>query len=316
MTYDLQLIIDKIKRDKGLDLSGYKESTLRRRIERRLEFDDAASIEEYVQMIDRDHHLYWRLVSDFFIGVTDFFRDKEVWNIVSENVLPEIVERKTKDERRETNSSIVHHPSSIGTYSSILRIWCAGCSTGEETYSMAIAVKEALRKEDIKDLPVFIYGTDIMEDRLEIAKEGIYAEEKLKDIDENIKFRYFEPLRHCEGAPQGRLKQSQKEIASFTSFARNDTAKRYTLDADTKRLARFRKYDLVRPETLAGFDMIVCRNVLIYFQRHLQEKVLKNFHRALRENGRLWLGTAESLSEEAQKLFKPICKNEKIFRKM
>ena len=78
-------------------------------------------MEEYTRMIDGDHHLYWRLISDFFIGVTDFFRDKEIWDVVQEKVLPELVVRHA------------HGP---------LRIWSAGCSTGEETYSLAIAVKE------------------------------------------------------------------------------------------------------------------------------------------------------------------------------
>jgi len=286
----LSLLIDKIKRDKGLDLSGYKESTLSRRIERRIKFDGALSLEEYMQMIDRDYHLYWRLVSDFFIGVTDFFRDKKIWDVVQEKVLPQIIANKASGEGP-------------------LRIWSAGCSSGEETYSLAITVREVLRKtlHDSRftnhEPPVFIYGTDIMEDKLEIAKEGIYSEEKLKGMDDNLKFRYFEQIADNEEpslrAPKGR-----------------SNLKSYMLDANTKRLARFRKYDLTKPETLTGFDMIVCRNVLIYFQRCLQEKVLKNFHRALREGGILWLGTAESLSGEMAKLFEPIYKNEKIFRKV
>ncbi|MBU1147143.1 MAG: protein-glutamate O-methyltransferase CheR [Candidatus Omnitrophica bacterium] len=299
---NLGLLVEKIKRDKGFDLSGYKESTLTRRIERRIRFDGAESLEEYITMIDRDYHLYWRLVSDFFIGVTDFFRDKEIWKTVQEKVLPEIIATKGKGQGP-------------------LRMWSAGCSTGEETYSLAIAVRETLRKSEIKDLPVFIYGTDIMEDKLEQAKRGIYSEDKLKGVNGNVRFRYFERIADDLNVIARRhevpTKQSRREIASLTSFARNDRSTiRYTLNASTKRLTRFRKYDLARPETMTGFDMIVCRNVLIYFERKLQEKVIKHFHKALRPRGLLWLGKAESLSKETESLFEPVYKKERIFRKL
>ncbi len=79
---DIKLLIDKIKRDKGLDLCGYRDSTLIRRIERRMQFDGANSLGEYIRMIDRNYHLYWHLISDFFIGMKDFFRDKEIYDIV------------------------------------------------------------------------------------------------------------------------------------------------------------------------------------------------------------------------------------------
>lgn len=273
---ELSLLIDKIKRDKGLDLSGYKESTLTRRIERRMQFDGAGSLEEYIHMIDRDYHLYWRLVSDFFIGVTDFFRDSEIWEVVCEKVLPEIIDRKPK------------------AIAGPLRIWSAGCSTGEETYSLAIAVMEVIKKENIRDLPVFIYGTDIMEDKLEIARIGEYDAEKVEKVEERLREKYFQP--------------------SAVSY--QPSAKDFQLKAEVRQATRFRKYDLVQGEELRGFDIIVCRNVLIYFQRQLQERVLRNFHRALREGGILWLGSAESLSGEAAKLFEPIYKNEKIFKKI
>lgn len=291
---NLKLLIDKICRDKGFDLSGYKESTLTRRIERRIRFDGAASLEEYIRMIDRDYHLYWRLISDFFIGVTDFFRDREIWKVVQDEILPEIVGRRTLDAGCNNNTSRVPRLP--------MRIWSAGCSTGEETYSLAIAVKEVLRKASYEP-PVFIYGTDIMEDKLEQAKRGIYSEEKLKDVGANLRFRYFE--RTADSGEQ----------SSRASKGRSDL-NGYRIEANTKRITLFRKYDLARPETLAGFDMIVCRNVLIYFQRGLQDKVITHFHKALCPGGILWLGKAESLSDETKPLFEPVYKNEKIFGKV
>lgn len=295
---ELSLLINKIKRDKGLDLSGYKESTLTRRIERRMQFDGAGSLEEYIRMIDRDYRLYWRLVSDFFIGVTDFFRDKEIWEVVRGKILPGIVACRTLDVGSNNNTSYVLHPTSHVTQNT-LRVWSAGCSTGEETYSLAIAVKEALREKGIEDLPVFIYGTDIMEDKLDIARIGEYTAEKVEKVEEGLREKFFE-----------RIADSVERIGG-----KKLSAKRYTLNANTKRLTRFRKYDLTKPETLAGFDMIACRNVLIYFQRGLQEKVIKHFYKTLRPGGLLWLGKGETLWDETKELFEPIFKQERIFRK-
>ncbi|MFH1287719.1 MAG: protein-glutamate O-methyltransferase CheR [bacterium] len=274
---DLELIVDKIKRDKGFDLSGYKESTLSRRIERRFQFDGASSTGEYIRMIDKDYHLYWRFISDFFIGVTDFFRDKEIWEIVMEKVLPEIIARRTSHVSRPT-SHVAQLP---------LRIWSAGCSTGEETYSLAIMIREIYEKQSIKGLPAFVHGTDILEDKLEFAKRGFYTKEKTKGIENALLEKYFDQ------------RDTNNEIRNTIKI-----------------MMRFKKLDLVCPEGYAGFDMIACRNVLIYFQRGLQEKVIKHFHKALRPNGILWLGKSETLWGETETLFEPVYKNEKIFRKM
>jgi len=281
---DLQILIDKIKRDKGFDLSGYKETTLQRRIERRIKFDGAESLDEYLKMIDRDYHLYWRLVSDFFIGVTDFFRDKEIWEVMREKVLPEIIERKL--------SAFSYQPSAKdfklkAKMKPILRVWSAGCSTGEETYSFAILLHEVLGNS-ISDFLVYIYGTDIMEDKLEIARKAEYDAEKVEKIEAGLRKKYFA----------------------------NHMSSKFGMQSDIRQLTRFLKYNLVQDEELRGFDIIICRNVLIYFQKPLQEKVLTMFHRTLNRDGILWLGTAETLSGKALKLFAPIYKNEKIFRKM
>lgn len=292
-TDDIRLIIDKIKRDKGFDLSGYRESTLSRRIERRMQFDGAKSLEEYMRMIDRDYHLYWRLVSDFFIGVTDFFRDKEIWDIMREQVLPQVISSKLSVISKKEKKLKTYDLKLKTAFKPILRIWSAGCSTGEETHSFAILLIDVLGNS-ISNFLIYIYGTDIMEDKLEVARKSEYEADKVEKVEERLREKYFE--------------------SSAISF--QPSAKDYKLKAYVRRLTRFRKYDLVQGEELRGFDVIICRNVLIYFQKHLQEKVLKGFHKALNRDGILWLGTAESLSEKTRSLFKPIYKNEKIFRKV
>lgn len=170
------LLIDKIKRDKGFDLSGYRDSTLIRRIERRMKFDGAKSLDEYMRMIDRSYHLYWRLISDFFIGVTEFFRDREIWEVVQTKVLPEMIERNMKNR-----------------FKLPLRIWSAGCSTGEETYSLAMAIREIYGEREIKGLPAFVHGTDILEDKLEHAKKGVYDAEKVIKVQKDLIDKYFVP---------------------------------------------------------------------------------------------------------------------------
>lgn len=264
------LLIDKIKRDKGLDLSGYRNSTLTRRIERRMKFDGAKSLDEYVRMIDRSYHLYWRLISDFFIGVTDFFRDKEIYDIAQTKVFPELIEKRIKE------------PFKVP-----FRIWSAGCSTGEEVYSLAIIVKEIYEKKNIQRPLAFVHGTDILDDKLEQAKQGIYSREKVEKIEKPLREKYF---------------------------ITRDT--RYKIHPAIECMTYFNKLDLVHPSGFGGFDIIVCRNVLIYFQRKLQEKVTAYFHKALRPGGILWLGKSESLWGRPKSLFELIYSKERIFRKL
>ena len=264
-----QLIIDKIKRDKGLDLSGYKESTLNRRIDRRMRLDGASSLDEYIRMIGKDYQLYNTLISDLFVDVTDFFRDTQICAVIRNKVLPGIIERKFEEKLRLP-----------------LRIWSAGCSTGEETYTLAIMLRDIFDKKNIKGLPAFVHGTDIMEDKLDFAKIGLYPKEKVETIDKRLVKNYF--ISQQEG---------------------------YKLHPIIKIMTRFKEMDLAQPSVFLGFDMIVCRNVLIYFQRKLQDKVIEHFYKALRPNGILWLGKAESLSRKTEMLFEPVYRKERIFRK-
>ncbi len=300
------MLLNKLHREKGLVLNDYKEGTLQRRIERRIKFDGASSLERYIEMIDQDYHLYWRLVSDLFIGVTDFFRDRHIWEIVNRDILHILVARRM-----------------VAQLKLPLRIWSAGCSTGEETYSLAMMVKEFYAENNIQGFPAFIYGTDIMQDKLEEAKRGVYPWEKVEKVEESLRSKYFELIVGNASVIARRhkvpTKQSQREIASLTSFARNDSDEirdtRYEIRKEIRHLTRFKRCDLVQDKKLYGFDMIVCRNVLIYFQRKLQEEVLIKFHKALRPKGILWLGMTETLWGETHELFEPVFKRERIFRK-
>lgn len=162
-----------------------------------------------------------------------------------------------------------------------ISVWSAGCATGEEAYSLAILFAEAN-----PEAAVSILGTDIVRDSLKKAKAGIYPAEKLKFLAPLIREKYFQPLQ-----------------------------KKCRVGAELKTGVRFQWSDLVRANAAGPFDLIVCRNVLIYFSRELQEKTLLRFYRSLAEGGFLWLGRAESLWGRPQKLFECVDKTAKIFQK-
>jgi len=166
-------------------------------------------------------------------------------------------------------------------------------------------IRDIYEKKGIKGIPAFVHGTDILEDKLEIAKRGIYSQEKVEKVDDGLKEKYFENISVIARRP---AKRADEAISSRNTH--------HAIRNTIKIMTRFKKLDLVRPKEFHGFDMIVCRNVLIYFQRRLQEQVIKYFHKALRPGGILWLGKSESLSKESDSLFEPVYKRERIFRKL
>lgn len=282
---NLTPLLNKIESEKGLSLKDYKDGTLRRRVEFRMMMEGASSLDDFMNRLDADYHLYWRLLSDLFIGVTDFFRDEGAWGAVRTQVLPDIIERRL--------SSHLSLP---------LRVWSAGCSTGEETYSLAIAIKEIYGDIDYNLSPIHVYGTDIMEEKLADAKKGIYSAEKVSKVAVELKEKYLIEIRD----PNDDLRTTHDAIRTT----------QYEVCNELKRLTRFKIFDLARPGIMAGFDLIACRNVLIYFQPVLQEQVIGYFHKALRPGGILWLGMSETLWGGTRTLFEPVFGRERIFRKL
>lgn len=262
----LLLILEKIKA-KGLDFRGYKESTLKRRIERRLTRRKVSSYEEYLRVLDNDAEEYKNLINDLTIKVTEFFRDPEAWQIL-----------KTKIETR------LRETLSIGS----LHIWSAGCSTGEETYSAAILVDQVL--EESRDAiyrvsKIEIWGTDIDKNSLNKAGEGIYSSQTIKVLPTDILNKYFVLNGH------------------------------YQINERLKKRVHFKFQDLIWGEPLKEVDLIICRNVLIYFQKFWQEKILMNFYHSLKPGGYLFLGKAETLIGPARERFEVIDRHWKIYKK-
>lgn len=243
---DLRPFLDRLREQTGLDFLAYKRPTIERRLHRRMTAVGVDSIAEYRRYIDGQPDEVQRLVANFLIKVTEFFRDPEVFTYLSEQVLPELIaEARTRGE---------------------LRIWSAGCATGEEAYSLAMLVADALGDE-LGSLPVRIFATDVSPDAVEFARRGIYPESALADVAPDVRARHFLKV---DGGYEVR-----KAVRSMVIFGEHDLGYR----------APFPRIDLV-----------LCRNVLIYFTPELQRRALQRFVFALRRGGYLVLGKSETVS--------------------
>lgn len=236
-------ILEKVYQKRGFDFRQYKETTLTRRIERRLKATKAASYQEYLAVLDADPTEYKKLLDDLTIKVTEFFRDPKAWEALGRRVMPEIIQYKMDEP-----------PPS-------LKIWSAGCATGEEAYSIAILLDQFLSRS-----AVTIYATDIDNDALLKAQEGRYNPISAKGVSKYILDKYFD----FDG----------------NTFVIKDAIRTIT---------QFKFHDLVLGEPLKGMDLIICRNVVIYFERPLQEKIFMDFYNGLNNRSYLVLALQRHL---------------------
>jgi chemotaxis methyl-accepting protein methylase len=266
-------ILDKVYEHRDLDFRQYKESTLKRRVERRLRATKVESYNQYINVLSNDPGEYTRLIDNLTIQVTEFFRNPEAWQVLREQVIPEIIERKK-------NSEIMNKRLKPG-----LRIWCAGCATGEEVYSTAILVDHLL-DERKTDFEVIVCGTDIDDESLLKAEHLVYKSVVTKTVSEDIFNKYF---HYDDGG--------------------------YKVIPSLRKTVCFRHHNLVLDDPLKEMDLIVCRNVAIYFTRPLQEKIFMDFCNGLNGKGYLFLGKAETLIGPALERFKVINKRWRIYQK-
>lgn len=261
----VELLINDVLEQYGYDFTGYSRASLKRRLLRLYGLDKLVSFAEFRYKITSDSVYFKRFVEQITVNVTEMFRDPDFYKALRFKVLP-----------------------NLGTYP-FIRIWLAGCSTGEEAYSMAIMLKELnlLSKS-------LIYATDINPTVLEKAAQGLFPLGQMKQYSEN----YI-----ASGGPQ--------DFSSYYS-ANYSLAK---FDNDLKAKMIFSTHNLVSDHSFNEFQLILCRNVLIYFDRELQFKVLQLFDNSLDNLGYLALGTKETVD------FSPIAKRykrletEKIWRK-
>lgn len=265
-------ILEKVYKKRGFDFREYKETSLSRRIERRLRATKAESYQQYVEIMDSDPNECDKLVDDLTIQVTEFFRNAQAWQILGQKVLPEIIRKKREDAKTNKDTK----PA--------LRVWSAGCATGQEVYSVAILIDKVL-EERRSEFEVDIRGTDIDTESLLKAKQVEYMSDTAKTVPQDIRNEYFTP-------------------------SGNFRMKSHIMDC-----VHFESHDLVLDKPLKQMDLIICRNVAIYFNRALQDKIFMNFCAGLNEGGFLFLGKAETLTGPGREKFTVIDKPWRIYRK-
>jgi two-component system, chemotaxis family, CheB/CheR fusion protein len=261
---ELRGIFQLLNRSVGVDFSQYKISTIKRRIAKRMALHRLISFKHYLQYMQQNQKEVKLLYSDFLINVTTFFRDEDLANFLQSQVIPDLVSNK------HVNDAI--------------RVWIPACSTGQEVYSIAILIVEAMQKYS-KNLPVQIFATDLSESALLKARHGVYTKEELGNVSEDRLQRFFTKI---DGSYR-----IAKNIRDFCIFA---------------------VHDLMKDPPFSRVDIVSCCNLLIYLDKPLQRKAFATFHYSLLENGYLILGKSETVGNSSH-IFNQLDKKLKIFAK-
>jgi len=256
-------IIDLLRAHTARDFALYKEGTLLRQIERRMAMASIKDIGVYLNMIRSNPDEIDRLASYMLINVTQFFRDEKTFEVLAETMIPELIRRQPLDMP--------------------LRIWDAGCSSGEETYSIAMLFLEEIASAK-RNVRLQVFASDVDDDALAIARDGLYPESIKKDVSPARLKRFFRKEGHSY-----RVMRELRETVVFTT------------------------QDLLADAPFSRLDFVSCRNVLIYLRPEVQDKVVSLFHFALREGGILVLGASETVGALGDR-FEPISKRHRIFR--
>jgi chemotaxis protein methyltransferase CheR len=254
-----------IKKKIGFNCEQYKQAHLKRRLAVRLRATQSKSYKEYAEILLKNLAEEKQLKETLTVNVTELFRNPETYEAFRAAALPELI--KSRGENRN------------------LKVWSAGCSNGEEPYSIAIMLVEylgiAARRYDIS-----ILGTDIDEDSLTKAELGIFHPKQLEKISKERLERFF-------------IKKDNN----------------YQVTDEIHRLVTFKNHDMISGPKLSGFDIIFCRNVTIYFEQKLQERLYFDFYNALKDGGYFVMGKTETLIGQSSQLFQHIDLKERIYQK-
>ncbi len=264
LTDGFEALLGFLKENRGFDFTGYKRSSVQRRVERRMQQVGIDGFAEYLDLLQVDPNEYTQLFNTILINVTGYFRDADAWRELQNEVIPQLLAPKTRGEP--------------------VRVWSAGCASGEEAYGLAILLAEKLGVDDFRRR-VKVYATDVDEDALATARQAAYGEKELEAVPPELRERYFEL-----------------------------TGSRYTFRADLRRNVIFGRNDLVQDAPIGRLDLLVCRNTLMYLNAETQAHVLRRFHFALAGTGVLFLGKAEMLLSHSR-LFLPNDLKRRFFRK-
>ena len=257
-------LLQYLKRTRGIDLSGYKRPSLMRRILRRMEVVKIEGVERYIDYLEVHPEEFAQLFNYLLINVTAFFRDQPAWTYLNETILPRLIEAKSPEGG--------------------IRVWSAGCASGQEPYTIAMLLCERLGMHPFQKR-VKIYASDIDPEALHEGRQGLYTANDVEAVPQALIEKYFQR-----------------------------TQNRYMVHADVRRAVIFGRHDLVSDAPISRLDLLVCRNTLMYFNAEMQDHILTRFHFALNETGYLFLGKAEMLLTHAN-LFTPIDLKHRVFAK-
>ncbi|BCX67991.1 CheR family methyltransferase [Pseudomonas izuensis] len=263
----LQDILQQLRVGTGHDFKHYKRATVLRRIERRLQVTAQPDLAAYYDYLQAHPEETKALLGDMLIGVTNFFRDREAFEALEREVIPNLISslRDTQPHREE------------------IRVWSAGCSTGEEAYSLAILLNDQLTLQ-ASAARLQVFATDIDDRAIAYGRAGVYPEAIITDVPPSHMRQYF--------TRENQHYRVRKEIRERVLFA---------------------KHSLLLDPPFSQIDLIVCRNLLIYLDRDVQRDIMQMFHFALRPGGYLFLGTSES-ADGCLDLFTTVDKRNRIFR--
>ncbi|RJP75256.1 MAG: PAS domain-containing protein [Candidatus Zixiibacteriota bacterium] len=263
--HQFEALLNFMKHDRGFDFTGYKRSSLMRRMNKRMVEIGLQDYTDYRDYLEVHPDEFVHLFNTILINVTSFFRDPEAWEYLRQEVIPKVVE------------------AAVG-YENI-RVWSVGCSSGQEAYSLAIALAEYMGSEAYRRR-VKIYATDVDEEALRQARQATYSLREMEGLPEDLRDKYFE--------------QSGSTL---------------TFRQDLRRAIIFGNNDVLQHAPISRLDLLVCRNTLMYFNAEAQSRILTRFHFALKDTGYLFLGRAEMLLTHAN-LFSPANLKHRIFSKV
>jgi len=264
-TQEFEALVEYLKNNRGFDFSGYKRSSLRRRMSKRMQSLRIERYGDYLDYLEVHPEEFIQLFNTILINVTGFFRDTAAWEFLAAEVIPRFIAGKQP-----------HEP---------MRVWSAGCASGEEAYTLAIVLAEALGLESFRQR-VKIYATDADEEALVQARHASYSARDLQPMSPALRSTYFEAVGN-----------------------------RLVFRPDLRRAVIFGRHDLVQDAPISRLDLIVCRNTLMYFNAETQSRILARFHFALNDTGVIFLGKAEMMLTRAN-LFNPVHLKHRIFVKV
>jgi two-component system CheB/CheR fusion protein len=257
-------LLEFLKTSRSFDFTGYKRSTLMRRVQKRMQALEVETFDAYRDHLELNPAEYELLFNTILINVTSFFRDPRAWGVLAEEFIPPLLERRGPAEP--------------------IRVWSAGCASGQETYTLVMVLAEALGLDAFRER-VKVYATDWDEEALSQARHAAYTTEQTGELPEGFRDRYFERA-----------------------------GGRWVFRADLRRQVIFGRHDLVQDAPISHLDLLVCRNVLMYFNGEAQQRILARFNFALEPGGLLFLGKAEMMRSHGS-LFTPAHLQARVFRR-